>query len=132
MTKSLFSLKAIMVVVLGLAVFGLLNVTAIQGKDAAKEAMGAAKAQYLLTVPHTTDQCLAALDAVKEQGPEFLGKWYFGCMSGNHTGYAVIQASSEKEALMMVPEAERASAKAYKVEQLTVQQIEDFHKKMMK
>ena len=41
---------------------------------------------YLIESPHTKEECLQALDDVLARGPEFLARFEWGCMSGDHTG----------------------------------------------
>jgi hypothetical protein len=94
-----------------------------KGKEAAKAEMS----QYLIISPHTADECLAALDAVEAQGNDALAKWQWGCMAGNHTGYAMVWASSEQDALKMVPEMIRSKARVMKLNQFTAEQIKSFH-----
>jgi hypothetical protein len=86
--------------------------------------------RYLLIMPHTPEQCLAALDAMEAASPQLLAKTDWGCMGGDHTGYLVVQAASEQAALNMVPANERAQAKAIKLNKFTEEQIKSFHKKM--
>jgi hypothetical protein len=83
--------------------------------------------QYLIQVPHTTEECLKALDETKAQGAENLNQWSWGCKFGNHTGYAIVNAESESEALAFVPAAERSKAKVYPLAKFSVQEIEAFH-----
>ena len=83
---------------------------------------------FLIVAPHTPDQCLAALDAMAAN-PALLAKFDWGCMAGDHTGYCIVQASSDKAALAMLPEAMRASAKAIALNKFTVEQIKSFHEK---
>ncbi len=82
---------------------------------------------YLIVSPHTKAECVAALDAVAAKGDAALGQYDWGCMSGDHTGYLKVQASSEQEALAQVPETIRSKAKAIKLNKFTVDQVKSFH-----
>ena len=88
-------------------------------------------ATYHLESPHTDAECLRALDEISAgtRGPELLKKMQFGCMSGVHTGWAVVDAESETAALSLLPAFLRGRAKAVKVGQFTPEQIKGFHKK---
>jgi hypothetical protein len=86
--------------------------------------------RYLLIMPHTPAQCLAALDAMEAASPQLLAKTDWGCMAGDHTGYVIVHAASEQAALAMVPANERAGAKAIKLNKFTPEQIKSFHQKM--
>jgi len=82
---------------------------------------------YLVISPHTAEQCLEALDHLVDTGQ--LARWEFGCKHGDHTGYARVQASSPEKVLSMVPEAERASARAIALDTFTADQIRTAHQK---
>ena len=95
----------------------------------AVSAIAADKGRYLVSAPHTPEQCLAALDAFAAQGKEQLAHFDWGCMGGDHTAYAVVEANSVQAALAVVPANQRAQAKAVKVDKLTVEQIKSLHTK---
>jgi len=90
-------------------------------------AHAAEKQTYLVISPHTPEQCLAALDHLAAEGQ--LSKFEFGCKHGDHTGYARVKASSPEEALAIVPENERASARAIPLDQFTAEQVKALHHK---
>ena len=83
-------------------------------------------ARYHVESPHTKEECLSDLDAMAEQ-PEMLKKFEWGCMAGDHTGYAVLEAGSEQEARNMLPGAVRARARISEVSKITPEQIKSFH-----
>jgi hypothetical protein len=60
-------------------------------------------ARYLIESPHTSEECLRALDEILARDPGMLAKYDFGCMSGDHTGYVIVEAGSESEARENVP-----------------------------
>jgi hypothetical protein len=88
-------------------------------------------ANYMIETPHEDAECLRALDeiAAGARGPELLKKTQFGCMSGVHIGWAIVEADSETAALEWLPAFLRAKAKVVKVDQFTPEQIASFHKK---
>jgi hypothetical protein len=88
-------------------------------------------ATYQLESPHTDAECLRALDEISAgtRGPELLKKMYFGCMSGVHTGWAVVDAANEAAAKELLPAFLRSRAKVVKVGLFTQEQIKGFHKK---
>ena len=88
-------------------------------------------AKYQLESPHTDAECLRALDeiSVGSRGPDLLKKMYFGCNSGVHIGWAVLDAESETAARDFLPTFLRSRAKVVKVSQFTPEQIKGFHKK---
>jgi hypothetical protein len=83
------------------------------------------KERYMVEFKHTPEECLNALDKIKDKDSKLLNKIEWGCMSGNHTGYMVVNADNEQVALKGIPA--DFNAKAYKINKFTVKQIEDFH-----
>ncbi len=83
--------------------------------------------RYLLETPHTKQECLRELDEVLKEGKDVLNKFYWGCNTGDHTGYAIVDVASESEAREMVPGFIRNKAKIVQVSQLTPEQIKSFH-----
>ena len=84
---------------------------------------------YLIESPHTAEECMATMDETNKM--KSLEKWEFGCMSGNHTGYRIVQAKDEAAALAMVPENVRAKATAHQVMTLTPAMLANAHKSHM-
>jgi hypothetical protein len=82
--------------------------------------------RYLLETPHTKEECLRELDEVLAEGKNVLNKFYWGCSSGDHTGYAIVDADGEKEVWNMVPQFIRNKAKIVEVSQFTPEQIRSF------
>lgn len=122
-----------LVVVAAVAAIGLLYVSPAysQGKEEAKtETKAATKTEmssYLVVSPHTPEECLAALDGVAAAGKDDLNNWYWGCMVGDHTGYEIVKAASEADALKNVPESLRTKARAMKLNKFTAEQIASMH-----
>jgi len=82
---------------------------------------------FIVESPHTKAECLKTLDEVNAKGPEYLSKFSWGCMTGNHTGYAEFEAKDEKEARENLPPSVQSKAKVVEVSQFTPQQIKSFH-----
>jgi hypothetical protein len=95
-------------------------------KASSEKPAKAAKATYLVEAPHTPEECLGVMDEANKS--KELSQWQWGCMDGNHTGYRMVQASSEEAALAMVPESVRGKAHAYKLTKMTSGQLEQAHK----
>jgi hypothetical protein len=83
---------------------------------------------YLIMSPHTKESCLADLDAVLAETPQLLDSIEWGCMSGDHTGYLIVQAESEDAARQMLPTSLRKDAKIIRLNQFSADQIRSFHK----
>lgn len=84
-------------------------------------------AQFLIESPHTQEECLAALDDLVEHEPVLLRESYFGCMAGDHTGYATVEAENEAEVRRMIPEFIRDKARVVEVTKFTPEQIKSYH-----
>ena len=83
---------------------------------------------YVIESPHTKEECLQALDEVSARGPRLLAQFDWGCMAGQHVGWATVEAGSESEARNMVAPIVRNKARITPVSKFTAAQIESFHK----
>ncbi|TRZ75492.1 MAG: hypothetical protein D4R97_02355 [Bacteroidetes bacterium] len=105
--------------------------TAVIAQTATKTAPKTNK--YFVIASHTPEQCMNNLVELKDKGGDaYLSKFYFGCMSGDHTGYAFLDGNSEQDVRNMLPKGEQATAKIVKVEKFTVAQIDKMHKEHTK
>lgn len=77
---------------------------------------------------HTEAECLKALDDIVASNPKLLDKCWMGCATGNHTGWATIEAQNEAEARNQLPQSLRQTAKISEVGKFTVEQIQSYHK----
>ena len=82
---------------------------------------------YFIESPHTKEECLAAIEGVAKEGEEVLSKFAWGCNSGDHTGYALVDVKDESEAQKLVPEIVRSKARLTKLDKLTIEQIKAYH-----
>ena len=104
----------------------------IVGSTFAQSTNAAAKSSvFFVQVPHTQEQCMNMMMDMKGKGDMLLSKFEFGCMSGDHTGYAFLEGASEENIRKMLPEAEQKAAKITKVDKFTAAQIEKLHKDHM-
>ncbi len=85
---------------------------------------------YLVETPHTKEECLRALDEQLAIGPDVLKKTFYGCMKGDHTGYAIVDARDEAEARKSVPGFLLGKARIIEVGQFTPEMIRSFHTKV--
>jgi hypothetical protein len=82
---------------------------------------------YLIKFPHTPGTCLATLDKFSSNAPELLNRIEWGCMSGDHTGYLIVERKNEVSALQTIPAVLRSDAKVEKLDKFTMEQIKEFH-----
>jgi hypothetical protein len=83
--------------------------------------------KYLVESPHTKEECLKELDGLAAKGTEVLAKFSWGCMAGEHTGYAILEADSEAAARNVVPEVVRGKARIHPVATFTMKDVQSFH-----
>lgn len=82
---------------------------------------------YLIKFPHSAENCLATLDKISKDSPELLNKIEWGCKSGDHTGYMIVDSKNEVSALQMIPSSLRSEAKAEKLDKFTMAEIKALH-----
>jgi hypothetical protein len=82
---------------------------------------------YLIKFPHTPENCIATLDKISKDSPELLNKIEWGCKSGDHTGYMIVESKNEAAALQMVPSSERSEAKVEKLDKFNMAEIKSLH-----
>ena len=82
---------------------------------------------HIVISPHTAEQCLEALEHLADE--RHLAAFEFGCKSGDHTGYARVQAATPEEALAVVPAAERSTARAIPLDRFTAEQLRAAHQR---
>lgn len=85
--------------------------------------------RYLVESPHTPEECLRALDEILAKGPGVLADYEWGCMAGDHTGYAIVEARSASEVKDNIPSFLRGKARVVQLNKFTPEQIREFHKK---
>jgi len=85
--------------------------------------------KYMIETPHTQEECLRALDEQLVKGPEILKKFNYGCKAGDHTGYALVEASNEMEARGLVPGFLINKARIVEVDTFTPEVIRSLHAK---
>ncbi len=119
--------RLIVPVVLVGCIAALLMGSAASGKDATGKA---GTSRYLVISPHTPEECLKALDEVSAMGASTLKMYDFGCKAGDHTGYLIVNAATEEEALAKVPASIRDKARAVKLSKFTSDEIKKLHEQM--
>ena len=84
-------------------------------------------AKYLIASPHTPEECLRALEEVLARGHQELAKYEWGCMAGDHTGYAIVEAGSKAAVEGTVPRFLQHKTRVIEVNKFTSEQIRSFH-----
>jgi hypothetical protein len=81
--------------------------------------------RYLIISPHTEKECSSVLKQVLYIG--YITHFDWGCKDGEHTGWAIVEASSENEAKMVVPPNQRANTRAIRINKFLPSEIEGMH-----
>lgn len=81
--------------------------------------------RYLVETPHSENNCIMLLDEVSAMG--YLHHFEWGCEDGVHSGWAIIEAESEEEALMVVPLIARDSARAVRLTKFSPEMVRELH-----
>ena len=73
--------------------------------------------RYIVVSPHTVGDCAKVIKEVGSTG--YITRFDWGCKGGEHTGWAIIEADNEAQALMAVPSSHRRHAKAIRLVKIT-------------
>lgn len=84
-------------------------------------------ARYLIESRHTPEECLQALDETLARGPQELARYDWGCASGAHVGFAVVEAGSQTAVEATVPPFLRHTTQIVALNKFTPEQIRSFH-----
>jgi hypothetical protein len=82
--------------------------------------------RYLIETPHSAQDCLALVQQVYAMG--YLHNFDWGCKSGEHCGWIIIEAEDETMARLAVPPLVRAKARVIRLTRFDAAQIEGMHK----
>ena len=66
--------------------------------------------KFMIISQHTHDECTMVVKQTLAIG--YLTHFWWGCKSGDHTGYAMIEANNPDEALLSIPTMIRKKGKA--------------------
>ena len=81
--------------------------------------------RYMIVTPHTDEECLKLLDWIQAQG--YLHHFDWGCKSGEHCGWAILEVDSEHQALLAVPPLLRGKAHAFKLSKYKDEDLVSLH-----
>jgi len=82
--------------------------------------------RYMVITTHTEADCTKALKQVEAAG--YITHFDWGCKDGDHTGWAVVEADSAAEAMMVVPSGGRRSARTVKLTKFSPADLGIAHK----
>jgi hypothetical protein len=81
--------------------------------------------RFLVESPHTPDECLKTMQQILSAG--YLTHFDWGCKSGEHCGWVIIEAENEAEAHLVVPAFLRGRARVIKLNKYTPEEIKALH-----
>ena len=79
--------------------------------------------RYLIETPHAGSECLELVKILNAQG--YLRKFDWGCKTGIHSGWTIIEAENEAQARLAVPPLVRNQARIVKVDKFDAKTIEE-------
>ena len=81
--------------------------------------------RFLIETPHTAENCQRLVNEIHALG--YLHNFEWGCDSGVHSGWAIIEAESEAEARLAVPPLLRSQARVVKLNKYDASDIKALH-----
>ncbi|HVP67120.1 MAG TPA: hypothetical protein VMT17_07640 [Anaeromyxobacteraceae bacterium] len=97
----------------------------------AEHAKGAEHHHYLVSLRHEPEDCIRLLEDWEKDHKVLLARTEWGCASGTHSGWVLVEATSEQAAVAQVPASNRAGAKAVMVEVLSKpDQLKKIHQQL--
>jgi hypothetical protein len=84
-------------------------------------------ARFLISLPHTPEDCVPELDSILGHSKELLSRFDWACKVGEHVGWVVVEAADERTARTLLPAALRARANAQQLNKFSEEDIHSFH-----
>ena len=84
-------------------------------------------ARFLIEVPHEAKklECARAVQIFLNTGSHFLTHADWGCLDGEHKAWMIVEVESKEEARYILPPAYRSQAKIVKLNNFTIDEIEE-------
>jgi hypothetical protein len=80
--------------------------------------------KYIIISPHTHEECTQVIKQTLAIG--YLTHFYWGCKSGDHTGYAFIEAEDKDQAMLSIPTMIRNKGRAIGLVQFDPQVVKNW------
>lgn len=81
--------------------------------------------RYIIESPHSAHDCNRVMEQTINMG--YITHYDWGCESGIHTGWVIIEAENEDEALLSVPSFVRHEVKAVRLNKFSPDMFEKKH-----
>jgi hypothetical protein len=84
-------------------------------------------AKFLIEVPHSADvaECARTVQIFLNTGSHFLTHADWGCMDGVHKAWIIVDVEDKGQARDILPPAFRSQAEIVKLNEFTMEQIDD-------
>jgi hypothetical protein len=84
-------------------------------------------ARFLIEVPHEAKklECARAAQIFLNTGSHFLTHADWGCLDGEHKAWIIVDVESKEEARYILPPAYRSQAKIVRLNNFTIDEIEE-------
>jgi len=80
--------------------------------------------KFMIISPHTHEECTMVVKQTLAIG--YLIHFWWGCKSGDHTGYAMIEANNADEALLSIPTMIRKKGRAIGLVQFDPEKVKNW------
>lgn len=82
--------------------------------------------KFYIEIPHEGEPvaCLKAIQILQQTGSHFLTHAEYGCMDGDHTARIIVEMDNKRDALMIVPNAYRPSAKVIQLSRFSAEEVD--------
>jgi hypothetical protein len=84
-------------------------------------------ARFLITLPHTPEDCVPELDSIFGHSKELLHRFDWGCRAGEHVGWVVLEAADERTARTLLPANLRSRGSAHQLNKFSEEDMHSFH-----
>jgi len=84
-------------------------------------------ARFLIEVPHEAKklECARAVQIFLKTGSHFLTHADWGCLDGEHKAWIIVDVESKEEARYILPPAYRSQAKIVRLNNFTIDEVEE-------
>lgn len=82
---------------------------------------------FMVEIPHTIEECILRIEQMAVNSSDLLEKTEWGCLSGEHTSWTLMEAESEAIARTVLPEDMRDTARIHEVNRLTLDYMRSRH-----
>ena len=80
--------------------------------------------KFMIISPHSHEECSFVIKQTLAIG--YLTHFWWGCKSGDHTGYAMIEANNTDEALLSIPTMIRKKGRAIGLVQFDPEKVKQW------